>query len=81
MREGNLENISNKIKKRQERLIGKIQGSLKGIKPFKHPQLDPLEELYHIENSGYLQDPTELGYEGAMKMMKRYTELRRRYNA
>lgn len=85
MKEGNLENISKLIFKRQGRLINRIQGKLKGVKPFKQPQLDPLEELYHIENSGYLVDPNqtmqELGREGARKLFDRYMELKERYSA
>jgi hypothetical protein len=85
MREGNLENVAKIIKNRQERLIKKIHSSLKGVKPIGAVKIDPLEKVYHIEQSGYLEDPTELiqefGYDTTAKFLNDYWKLRSRYNA
>lgn len=85
MKESGSERVQQIIQKDMQRLIDKIHKDSKGIKPFGQPELDPLEELYHIENSGYLQDPNqtlmELGYKGTIKLFERYSELKERYNA
>ncbi len=57
MEDGFYEKVQGKVEKRMGKVLDKIGTKTKGTKPFGMVKMETAEQIYHIEQSGYLQDP------------------------
>lgn len=58
---GFYEKVQGKVENRMGKVFNKIDTKTKGKKPFGMVKMETAEQIFHIEQSGYLDDP--FGYE------------------
>jgi len=84
VREGDLEVVKKKIQERVESVSGKIKNYAKGVKPFGAVKLDPIEQIYIVDNLTNQQIRElveEFGPEPVYETLMRVEKLRRQYYA